>query len=118
MTFTWKDAAATVFTALAVLVFAATHEGWNVWLVGGSHQWAAAVIAILGSATCAQGSPDDGFATKVCSALGGLALLLVLAALVFGSLTVLSLLVVDIVVLWGVSTLRHILHAPRRPLTT
>jgi hypothetical protein len=118
MTFTRKDAAAAVLTALAVLVFLATHEGWNVWLVGGSPRWAAAVIAILGSATCAQGSPDDGFATKVCEALGGLALLLVLAALVFGSLTVLTLLVVDIVVLWAVSTLRHVMHAPRRPMTT
>jgi hypothetical protein len=32
-----KDVAATALTALVVVTFVATHEGWNVWLVGGSH---------------------------------------------------------------------------------
>ena len=38
-----KDVAAIALTALVVVTFAATHEGWNVWLVGGSHRWAAGV---------------------------------------------------------------------------
>ena len=36
MTLTRKDAVATGFTGLAVLAFVATHEAWNVPLVGDS----------------------------------------------------------------------------------
>ena len=41
-----KDLAATVATALAALVFVATHEGWNVWLIGDSYRWAALVMTL------------------------------------------------------------------------
>ena len=47
MTLTRKDAVATGLAALAVFVFLATHEAWNVPLVGDSHRWAAAVIMAL-----------------------------------------------------------------------
>ncbi|HEX6702784.1 MAG TPA: hypothetical protein VF101_18805 [Gaiellaceae bacterium] len=117
MTLTRKDAAATALTALAVLVFAATHEGWNVWLVGDSRRWAAGVIFVLGALTCGQGSPDRSFAAKLCAALGALALVLAVVAIATGSLTALSLLVTDIVVLWGVSTVRHIAGEPHQPKT-
>jgi hypothetical protein len=117
MTVTRKDAAATVLTALAVLVFAATHQGWNVWLVGDSRRWAAGAIFVLGALTCGQGSPVRGVATKVCATLGLVALVLAAVAVATGSLTALSLLVTDIVVLWGVSTVRHIAGEPQQ-LTT
>jgi hypothetical protein len=102
-----KDFAATVATALVVLVFFATHQGWNVWLIGDSHRWAAGAIFVLGAFTCGQGSPAKDAATKWLATLGVLALALGVLALVSGSLTPLSLLVVDIVVLWLVSTVRH-----------
>src|SRR5438067_720814 len=88
---------------IGVLLFVAAHESWNVPLVGGSHRWAAAAIALLGIATCALGSPsrEADAATKVLMGLGMLAFVLTVLALVFGSLTVLSLLVADIVALWG-----------------
>jgi hypothetical protein len=44
--------------------------------------------------------------------VGSVALVLAVVALVTGSLTVLSLLVVAFVLLWAVSTLRHVRHAP------
>ena len=113
-----KDWAATVLTALVVLTFFATHEGWNVWLVGDSHRWAAGVIAVLGSLTCGLGSPARGAATKLLAILGTVALVLAVVALVTGSLTPLSLLVVDIVLLWAASTLRHSAHGPRPSLST
>ena len=56
MTFSRKDAAAAALTALAVLVFLATHEGWGVPLVGDSHRWAAGAIFFLGSMTCGLGA--------------------------------------------------------------
>jgi hypothetical protein len=113
MTLTRKDAAAAALTALAVLVFAATHEGWGVPLVGDSRRWAAGAIFLLGSLTCGLGSPGKDRATKVLMVLGAAALVLAVLALATGSLTPLSLLVVDIVALWTVSTARHARHAPR-----
>lgn len=116
MTLTTKDVAATVLTGLAVVVFAATHEGWNVWLVGGSHRWAAGAILLLGVATCTLGSHGEGAATKLLATLGVLALVLAVLALATGSLTPLSLLVVDFVLLWAVSTLRHVHVASPRTI--
>jgi len=105
-----KDAAATGLTALAVLVFVATHEGWNVWLVGGSHRWAAGAITLIGAFTCGLGSPGKGTATKLLAVLGMTAGVLAVVAIVTGSLTALSLLTVDIVLLWAASLVRHVWH--------
>jgi hypothetical protein len=118
MTLTRKDVLATALTTLVVLAFAATHEGWGVPLIGSSHRWAAVAIVLLGAQTCALGSPGRDIATKVLIVLGSVALLLALVALATGSLTPLSLLVVDIVVLWAVATLRHNRHAPGTPVAT
>ena len=107
MTLTRKDLAATVLTTLAVLTFFATHEGWNVWLVGGSHRWAAGAITLLGVVTCGLGSPGKDAATKVLAALGVPAGIFAVVALVTGSLTPLSLLTLAIVLLWAASLVRH-----------
>jgi hypothetical protein len=114
MTLTRKDAVATALTVLVVLVFLTTHEGWGVWLIGSSHRWAAAAIALLGMATCGLGSPGKGTATKLLATLGVLAFVLAVLALATGSLTPLSLLVADIAVLWAASTLRHGWRPPRK----
>ncbi|HET8528186.1 MAG TPA: hypothetical protein VFL60_04690 [Gaiellaceae bacterium] len=113
MTFGRKDLAATALTALAVLAFAATHQGWNVWLVGGSHRWAAAAVLALGMGACALGSPGRGAATRVLAVLGVVAFVLGVLALATGSLTPLSLLVVDVVLLWAAATARHLVQPPR-----
>lgn len=113
-----KDVAATALTALAVATFFATHEGWNVWLVGDSHRWAAGAIFVLGGAACALGSPVRGLAAGMLGTLGVLALVLAGLALATASLTPLSLLVVDIVLLWAVSTVRHVSHGPSASVST
>lgn len=112
-----KDVGAAALTALVVATFFATHQGWNVWLVGDSHRWAAGVILLLGVLTCALGSPGQGATTRLLATLGMLALVLGVLALATGSLTLLSLLVLDIVLLWALSTLRHVGHRPRAPLS-
>ena len=111
-----KDVLATLLTAIVVLAFLATHEGWGVWLIGDSHRWAAGAIALLGIGTCGLGRPGCGAATKLLATLGVLALVLAVLALATGSLTPLSLLVVDIVLLWAASTLRHVHHGARKPI--
>ena len=112
-----RDFSATLLTVLAVLVFLATRGGWDVWLVGDSHRWAAGVITALGMMACRFGSPSKGPLSIVLAVLGVTALVLAILAIATGSLTLLSLLVVDIVVLWAASTFRHASHAPRKPQT-
>lgn len=111
-----KDFTATALTALVVLTFFVTYEGWNVYLIGTSHRWAAGVILALGAVTCGLGRPGHTTSTMVLSVLGTFALALSAAALWTGSLTALSLLVVDIVLLWGASTLEHLQHDHQRPV--
>ena len=126
MTLTRKDAAATLLTALAVLVFVAAHESWNVWLIGSSNRWAAVAITLIGAVTCGFGSAADEMseeggmspATKFLAGVGVVAGVLAIWAIVSGSLTALSLLVVAIVVLWAGSTLRHASHPTHRPIAT
>jgi hypothetical protein len=114
MTVSRRDLVATGLTLLAVLVFAAVHEGWGAPLVGDSVRWATAVILVLGMATCSQGSPGRDRGSKLLGVLGVTALVLAVVALVTASLTALSLLVLTFVVLWAVSTWRHT-HQPPRP---
>jgi hypothetical protein len=108
MTLTRKDLEATALTALAVLAFAITHQGWNVWLIGGSHRWAAGAITLLGAFTCGLGSPGKDTATRMLAGLGIAAGVLAVVAIATGSLTALSLLTLDIVLLWAFSLLRHV----------
>ena len=118
MTVTRKDVLATVLTALVVLVFVITHEGWDAPLIGDSHRWAAAAITLIGAVTCGLGTTERLSEHKLATILGVLALVLAVLSLVTGSLTPLSLLVADIVALWAVATFDHVRHAPRRPLAT
>jgi peptidoglycan/LPS O-acetylase OafA/YrhL len=115
MSLSQKDVTATLLTALVVLAFFATHEGWNVWLIGDSHRWAAGTIFVLGGLTCALGSRSRGAMSRVLAVLGATALALAILAVATGSLTPLFLLVVDIVLLWALSTLRHTVHVRGQP---
>ena len=124
LTLTRKDAAATFVTALAVLVFVAAHQSWDVWLVGSSNRWAAVAVTLLGAVGCTLGSAADEMseeggmstATRFLSAVGTVTGLLAIWAIVSGSLTALSLLTFGVVVLWAGSTLRHAAHPTHRPV--
>lgn len=116
MTLTRKDAVATGFTGLAVLAFVATHEAWNVPLVGDSHRWAAAVIMALGIGACSVGAMRTNSA--LFGVLGGAAFVFGALALLTGSLTPLLLLVADLVVMWALTTFRHAHASPGRPIAT
>ena len=116
MTLTRKDALATSLIGLAVLAFLATHEAWNVPLIGDSHRWAAAVIMVLGVGACAAGARR--VTSTLYSVLGGAAFVLGVLALITGSLTPLSLLVADMAVMWAIATVRHALAPPGRPVAT
>jgi hypothetical protein len=116
MTLTRKDGVATGLVGLAVLAFLATHEAWNVPLIGDSHRWAAAVILALGIAACAAGARRT--TSVLFGTLGAAAFVFAVLALVTGSLTPLSLLVADMLVMWAVSTVRHAHVPPTRTAAT
>lgn len=109
MTLTRKDAVATSLVGLAVLAFLATHEAWNVPLIGDSHRWAAAAVLVLGIGACSVGARRINSA--LFGVLGGTAFVLGVLAIITGSLTPLSLLLADMLVMWAIATVRHA-HAP------
>ena len=106
-----KDLAATIATALAVLTYVATHEGWNVWLIGDDYRWAAAVITLLGLVVFLL-ERAEGAAYLRLAALG---LLFAALAFISGELTALSLLLVTIVALWFETTVRDAWHGIHHP---
>ena len=113
---TRRDAVATGLTGLAVLAFLATHEGWNVPLIGDSHRWTAAAIMALGIGACALGSRRVN--STLFGVLGGAAFVFGVLTLVTGSLTPLSLLMADMVVMWALTTFRHAHTPPGQPIAT
>ena len=118
MALTRKDAVATVLTGLVVLTFAAAHQGWNVPLIGGSYRWAAVVVFLLGTVTCSLGTQTTMTMPTLFIALGSAALVFAVLAVATGSLTMLSLLVVDIVALWAATTVRHARGVHGKPIVT
>lgn len=118
MTLTRRDLTAAILTVLVVLTYTATHEGWGVPLVGDSRRWATGVILLLGMGACGTGSKVSGTTMTLFGLLGTLALALAAISFWTASLTPLSLLVVCIVLLFGMSTVRHLGGIPRRPVAT
>ena len=116
MTLTRKDAVATGLTGLAVFVFLATREAWNVPLVGDSDRGAATVIMALGIGACSVGAKRVDSA--LFGVLGAVAFVFGVLALVTRSLTPLSLLVADMVVMWALTTFRHAHSSPGRTIAT
>jgi hypothetical protein len=113
---TRKDLAATAVTLALVLAFAATHEHWAVPLIGDSHRRATGAILLLGTLNCGLGSrsapPGHLFPL-----LGMLAFVLAAFAIVTASLTPLSLLVGDLVLMWAVATFRHARRGSRHEVS-
>lgn len=113
-----KDVAATVLTALAVLVYLANAGSWNVPLLGGSVRWAAGAVLVLGLLSCAQGSPSRDATVYVLGGVGTVALVTAVIAIVTASESALALLVAVTVVLWIASTARHAAQPLRPPAVT
>ena len=111
-----RDLLATLLVALALLVFFTTHQGWNVWLIGDSHRWAAGAITILGVAAFLLGIESMRAAVVAFATLGMAEAALASLAILTGSLTPLSLLVVAIAIVWLAATARHAVGVRHRPL--
>ncbi|HTI29872.1 MAG TPA: hypothetical protein VL687_05910 [Methylomirabilota bacterium] len=111
MRLTWKDGATTLLAAVVVGILAAHTANWSVPFVENA-RWAALLIGGIGLLMCIVGGSEAAIVarstyTVVAGTLGGVALLLVIAGVVTGSSLAVTLVAVDTIVLWLVSTIRH-----------
>jgi hypothetical protein len=110
MALTWKDAAGTLLTACVVAIAVARVKGWELPLLT---NWRLSVVTlfVLGIATCiiigSGATPENNTWTIIASVLGGIAALLLVVGLIFDSQLVFIALAADIVTLWAITTLHH-----------
>ena len=121
MKLSYKDAITTVLAALVVAVMLAVTEGWA-WPMLGSTRAGIVAVGILGVAMCSIGTRSEDMATRnafvnhpgmiVGSALGAVALVLLIAGLIAGSEALLVALASVLLLLWAVATIRHAATRP------
>jgi hypothetical protein len=116
MKLTFRDAITTVLAGLVGAVVLAVTQGWA-WPALGSPRAGILALGVLGIAMCSIGTRSEDMATKDAlvrhpgmiagSALGGVALVLLVAGLVVGSEALLVVFAIDLLLLWAIATLRH-----------
>ncbi len=110
----FEDVAGAVVVAATLLGYTATHEQWNVWLIGDSRRWTAGLLSVLGIAVFALALRHVSG-----SVLGSFLVLgVTFAGLAFwtAALTPLSFLAGTIVVVWGIAVLRDLIVLPHTPV--
>jgi hypothetical protein len=100
-----EDVAATVLMAGTVLGYAATHENWNVWLIGDSRRWTTGLLTVLAMAMFALVTRHIGGTATV--VLGSIAVGLAVVAFWTACLSPLSLLGVTILIAWALAVLGY-----------
>lgn len=111
MKLTWKDALATIVTAGIGFIAWASVRGWDIAIIN-NHRLAIVAMGALGLGICAFASSPDAVTKKgtysiFMSALGGLALVAVIAGAASGSHVFLWSMAIITVLLWAVTTVRH-----------
>lgn len=110
----WRDGVATVLTGGAALIAYAKVKGWD-WPLLGSWRIATLILLVLGLGTCiivgSGGVPAKDGWNIAASVLGGLAFVIGIAGLIFNNQALFVVLAVDIIALWAVATLHHIIAA-------
>jgi len=111
MSLSWRDAAATLLVAVVVAIAYAKIKGVD-WPIIGNWRLATLAIVIIGLGTCiAIGSgatPTQDTWTGVATTLGAIAFVLAAAGLILNNQTIFLVLAADIVTLWVVTTIHHL----------
>lgn len=109
MALTWKDAATTLLAIGTALLAYAKYQGWQNWAI--APRLGFLILGAIGIGMCALSSPSGSPAiwTTVLSTLGVIALILIVLGLVTGSKLLFFGLAADILLLWLLATLRHLL---------
>ena len=118
MKLTWRDGVATVLAALVVAVALAVTGSWG-WPLLGSYRAGIGALGVIGWSMCIVRSSRTTSSFKgtfvvLASALGGLALVLVIVGLVTGTNGPFVVLALDIEILWAATTLRHAVSGRQR----
>jgi len=112
----FEDVAATLLATATVMGFTATHQLWDVWLIGDSRRWTAGLLALLGVAMFGLVARHIG--RTLLAVLGCVAVCFAAVAFATASLTPLSLLAATIILVWALAVLRDLFEVPRRRLLT
>ncbi len=111
MALTWKDGATTILALLVIGFSYLMATGYKFPLIA-SYRWATVVLLILGIGMCALGSATPNAQSSwitMSNVLGALAFILILAGIITGVKMVFVALSGTIILLWIISTLRHLL---------
>lgn len=115
MRLTWKDGVTTLLAIFAVAVAFAVILEWG-WPLMGTVRAGVGLLAVAGIAMCTLGGSRYGESvTKgpfgaIASVLGAGALVLIVWGLIAPAEMILVTLAADIVALWALSTLRHVVE--------
>jgi hypothetical protein len=112
----FEDVASTILATATVMGFTATHQYWDVWLIGDSRRWTAGLLTIIALAMFALVARHIGMTLLV--VLGCAAACFAGFAFATASLTPLSLLAATVILAWALAVLRDLFEVPRRPLLT
>ncbi|HKX73481.1 MAG TPA: hypothetical protein VJM32_05680 [Candidatus Saccharimonadales bacterium] len=108
----WKDAVATVLTAGVAIVTYAKLKGFD-WPLLSSYRTASVIVLALGLGACIaaswNGTPLKDNWTVLASILGVLAFGLGMINLITNNQIIFVALAVDIVALWAITTLHHLI---------
>jgi hypothetical protein len=111
-----EEIAATLVMAAAVLGYLATHEQWNVWLIGDSRRWTTGLLSVLAALMLALVARHIGASAAAVFAV--VAAMLAWLAVWTASLTPLSLLALTIVLVWATAVVRDLFVAPHARMLT
>ncbi len=126
MRLTGKDLAATLFTGAVVGVYVAFLQGADLPFLGSVRGTAGVVLALGWVGGCALSGVGDAYTRKqtspllvaVLTAIGAVALVAAVMALVTASEAALTVLVVSTVLLWFGATVRHMVARPTQLAAT
>lgn len=114
MRLTWKDAVSTVFMAAIAVIYVAFLNSTTAWLISSARGTAAAVLVLGIVGGCGMGAAAELYQdrrartyTSFANALGAIALVAGVIALITASTVALAILVVATLVLWLAATVRH-----------
>src|SRR5438105_6848725 len=115
MRLTWRDGITTILAGFTVVIALAVTQGWG-WPLLGSYRWGVGMLAVVGLAADCGYSAGGTWSFRdpfivVASVLGVAAFGLIVAGLIAGTEALFIALAVDLVALWIVATVRHLVEA-------
>ena len=119
MNLTWRDGVATTIVAVIGVVSYAVFNHFS-WVFLSDYRWASLTVLLLGFATCvivgAGIEPSTNRWTITATTLGILAIVAALAGIIFPSAVAFAALVIDVGLLWLLTTVHHAQHSFARTM--